>query len=578
MIYYLTTPKQGMTNNLTGTMYNLGKLRPPFKGQMQEDDTFEPLTDHYSQELHDRVVACMSYHPECRPHTISLVGSAPLPTAYPDQIMSISSTLKSASKQSLEVLGYEYPSTLIDREKLAWDLCSQHKYKLAEEIFQQVLKTHMKTLGPAHPAALSSLLGLAQVFDKQGRCKEAEELFEQVLATRREVLGPAHPDTLSSKLKLAQVFEKQGRYKKAEELFEQVLATRREVLGPAHPDTLSSKLKLAQVFEKQGRYKKAEELFEQVLATRREVLGPAHPDTLSSKLKLAQVFEKQGRYKKAEELFEQVLATRRKVLGLQHPDTLSSMLKLAQVLEKQGRYKEAVEMFEKVLASSREVLGAEHPDTLSSMHRLAGILETRNIHRAAEEMRHQALKLAAHTEDRVVAELLQARGGAEVERKDKDRQYQDSTHGETDYPEDLSAISDDSSTSLIGSNPTSATSINILGGSVEELAELLLRDSNLGSLLASLQETVNMVVLEKNLSRLLERFGINLLAEALGNSERLVAQFVKKRATKVANRVRWKLDPVRDKTRNEMRSLSAQDTASLSNRRTLGQMLAHDKR
>ena len=169
--------------------------------------------------------------------------------------------------------------------------------------------------------------------------------------------------------------------------------------------------------------------------------------------------------------------------------------------------------------------------------------------------------MATKNTDRERKEIPQrlAADRAEVESRDKDKQYLDSTYDETDRLEDTSVMSDDSSTLLPGSNPSSTTSINILAGSVDELAELLLRDHILGTPLANLQKIVTMDIFERELSQLLTQFGINLLAEAIENPEKLTAQFVKERATKVASHVRWKLDPVKNEARNRLRLLSAQD-------------------
>jgi len=53
--------------------------------------------------------------------------------------------------------------------------------------------------------------------NSQGRWKEAEELQVQVMKTSRKVLGEEHPDTQISIANLASTYRNQGRWKEAKE-------------------------------------------------------------------------------------------------------------------------------------------------------------------------------------------------------------------------------------------------------------------------------------------------------------------------------------------------------------------------
>jgi len=75
------------------------------------------------------------------------------------------------------------------------------------------------------------MANLASTFWNQERWKEAEELDMQVMKTRRKVLGQEHPSTLMSMANLASTCQNQGRWKEAEELEMQVMETRKRVLG-----------------------------------------------------------------------------------------------------------------------------------------------------------------------------------------------------------------------------------------------------------------------------------------------------------------------------------------------------------
>ena len=74
------------------------------------------------------------------------------------------------------------------------------------------------------------MANLASTFWNQGRWKEAEELEVQVMKTRNRELGQEHPDTLTSMANLASTYRNQGRWKEAEELFVQVMEAFKRVL------------------------------------------------------------------------------------------------------------------------------------------------------------------------------------------------------------------------------------------------------------------------------------------------------------------------------------------------------------
>jgi hypothetical protein len=65
------------------------------------------------------------------------------------------------------------------------------------------------------------MANLALTYRNQGRWKEAEALEVQAMKTRKRVLGQEHPDTLTSMANLASTYRNQGRWKEAEELRDQ---------------------------------------------------------------------------------------------------------------------------------------------------------------------------------------------------------------------------------------------------------------------------------------------------------------------------------------------------------------------
>ncbi|KAH0544448.1 hypothetical protein GP486_008515 [Trichoglossum hirsutum] len=83
------------------------------------------------------------------------------------------------------------------------------------------------------------MANLASTYRNQGRWKEAEELEVQVMKTRKRVLGEEHPDTLTSMANLAFTFRSQDRNEEAILLLEKCVQLRKQVLGPQHPYTIS---------------------------------------------------------------------------------------------------------------------------------------------------------------------------------------------------------------------------------------------------------------------------------------------------------------------------------------------------
>ena len=73
---------------------------------------------------------------------------------------------------------------------------------------------------------LTCMTNLASTYRNQGRWKEAEELQMQVLKTDKNMLGVEHPDTLTRIANLASIYWNQGRWNEAEELQMQVLRCR----------------------------------------------------------------------------------------------------------------------------------------------------------------------------------------------------------------------------------------------------------------------------------------------------------------------------------------------------------------
>ena len=95
-------------------------------------------------------------------------------------------------------------------------------------------------LGQEDTETLDSMAMLALAYSYGGRWKEAEELEVQVMKTSLRVLGQEHPSTLTSMANLASTYRNQGRWKEALTLLMKCFQLQTHKLGPQHPDTESS--------------------------------------------------------------------------------------------------------------------------------------------------------------------------------------------------------------------------------------------------------------------------------------------------------------------------------------------------
>ena len=83
---------------------------------------------------------------------------------------------------------------------------NQEKWKEAEGLYMQAIKTGESLLGQEHPDILTKMNNPAFIYEGQGHWTEAENLEMQVLRTRRGILGQEHPDTLTSMASLVSTY------------------------------------------------------------------------------------------------------------------------------------------------------------------------------------------------------------------------------------------------------------------------------------------------------------------------------------------------------------------------------------
>ena len=274
-------------------------------------------------------------------------------------------------KTCRKALGDKDDETLLVMNDLGWTFRCQKKLGKAVDLQAEVLEVSKTQSGENNPNTLVYMTNLASTYRDLGRLKEAEELQVLDCTKTLEFYGPEHPETWTSMLILALSYSDQDRLEEAEKLDLQVVQLRQKLLGEKHPDTLISMHNLAVIYNKQNRWDEAEELLMKVVKLREKRLGKEHPGTLSSIAELAYTYNGQGRWEEAEKLYLKVGKLQKDVFGEEHPNTLNSMAHLSSTYNKQGRWEEGEGLLLKVLRLREQVHGKEHLETLTSKHNLA---------------------------------------------------------------------------------------------------------------------------------------------------------------------------------------------------------------
>ena len=269
-------------------------------------------------------------------------------------------------KTCRKVLGDKDDGTLSVMHDSGWTLYRLGRLEEAADLQTQILEVSKAQLGENNPNTLARMSTLALTYKALGRSKEAEKL--QVL---NYTLGPEHAETWTSMLNLAHIYTDQDRHEEAEKLELQVLKLSQNLLGEKDPETLRSMHNLAVTYNKQCRWDEAEKLSLEVIKLQEGRIGKEHPDTLYSMAMLAYTYNEQGRWDEAEELSTKVVKLQEEVIGKEHPNTLTSKANLAYTYNEQGRGDKAEELLLNCLRLRGEVLGKEHPETLTTKHNLA---------------------------------------------------------------------------------------------------------------------------------------------------------------------------------------------------------------
>jgi tetratricopeptide (TPR) repeat protein len=104
-------------------------------------------------------------------------------------------------------LGDEHDNTLESMNALAVVLTKREKYKMAEALFQEALKTRQIKRGGDHPVTLETEHDFGMLKMAQRQYQEAENLLQEAANGRIEKLGLPHPYTKESIRNLIELYE-----------------------------------------------------------------------------------------------------------------------------------------------------------------------------------------------------------------------------------------------------------------------------------------------------------------------------------------------------------------------------------
>jgi tetratricopeptide (TPR) repeat protein len=231
-------------------------------------------------------------------------------------------------------------------------------------------------LEPDHPDTVSSLSNLADLYKAQHKYELAEPLYQRALSIREQVLAPAHPDTASSLDKLADLYSAQHKYELAEPLYQRALAIYDQVLGPDHPAATSSLNNLANLYRSQGKYSAAEHLYHRILSITK------HPSLAASRVELYILQDNSER--------DEIIRTHIRTFYEPMPDsnhilTAITLYNLGILYQIQQKHDDAEHFYRRALDICSQVLGDQNPVTPDILTSLAALLrKTRRLDEAAE--------------------------------------------------------------------------------------------------------------------------------------------------------------------------------------------------
>lgn len=144
--------------------------------------------------------------------------------------------LVNAMQLADDVFGSGSPLAGVTRTQYATSLTVAGEYELAEQYFEEAIKTYEARLGRDHGATLIALINLGRLYFAKGDFGNAELVHREVYAHYLRIYGDHHRGVAESSYELGLALVAQDKFDEAIEYFQQSHASSLAVLGENHAD------------------------------------------------------------------------------------------------------------------------------------------------------------------------------------------------------------------------------------------------------------------------------------------------------------------------------------------------------
>ena len=158
-----------------------------------------------------------------------------------------------ASLKAAERFGLEDTRVAASLNSLALLYYAQHKYKLAETLYQRTIRVLEKSLGPDHAQTAIALENLAELYRVQQKFDEAGPVYERIVTVLGKALDAEDESRRDPLTKLAQVYYHQGRFGEAAKALREALKIAGKHLGEEHPEVAGLMSDLGVVYSAGGK-------------------------------------------------------------------------------------------------------------------------------------------------------------------------------------------------------------------------------------------------------------------------------------------------------------------------------------
>ena len=309
------------------------------------------------------------------------------------------------------------------------------KFKEAEELIQQVLKTKPNLKQNNRNYHFLALMTLGENYEKQSdfsmalltieqahkvllkdanhkptnelvilntkgiilsnlkKSKEAEHNLRAFLALAKKYYGINNVAYLKGTINLSAELYNQKRFDEALTYQQQALSINKKLHGENNTTGVVLGINLANTYVAKGDIKKGENLMRKTLIAAKAVMGETNIDTLKLEYNLAELLNNTKKYQKAWSLANETKVKALKALGAQHLVTLLTEDNLAISLSGQEKHQLAVKIHLDLLRKMTQIFGKQSPYTQLVWSHAVNSLQSANKITKATELQHKLVSV-----------------------------------------------------------------------------------------------------------------------------------------------------------------------------------------